>query len=66
MALSAFADEHHPPTEADLRSTLGAAYGPWARLIELVSTRTPPILQVWGFTTAATGCLAISTSATML
>lgn len=55
MALSAFIDKHHPPTDVDLRSTLGSAYGAWARLIELVSTRMPPISQVWGFASAATG-----------
>jgi len=55
MALSAFDDKRHPPTDADLRSVLGPAYDAWTRLIELVSSRVPPIEEVWGFTSPATG-----------
>jgi len=55
MALSAFADKAHQPTDKDLRSILGKAYTAWVRLIELVSDRIAPISQVWGFTSASTG-----------
>lgn len=55
MALSAFSDKAHQPSEKDLRSVLGRAYTAWVRLIELVSDRIPPITQVWGFTSASTG-----------
>lgn len=55
MVLDALGDKHHPPTEADLRAVLGSAYDAWARLIELVSRRVPPIEEVWAFTSAAAG-----------
>ena len=55
MALSAFTDKTHQPTDKDLRSVLGKAYPAWVRLIELVSDRITPISQVWGFTSASTG-----------
>ena len=55
VALSAFTDKSHQPTDKDLRSVLGKAYAPWVRLIELVSDRIAPVSQVWGFTSASTG-----------
>lgn len=55
MALSAFTDKTHQPTDKDLRTVLGKAYPAWVRLIELVSDRIDPISQVWGFTSASTG-----------
>lgn len=55
MALSAFADKAHQPTEKDLRRVLGKAYAAWVRLIKLVSDRIAPILPVWSFTTAKFG-----------
>jgi Protein of unknown function (DUF3788) len=55
VALSAFADKSHQPTDKDLRSVLGKAYIAWIRLIELVSDRVDPISQVWGFTSVSTG-----------
>ena len=55
MALSAFTDKAHQPTERDLRSVLGKAFPAWIQLIELVSDRIAPISQVWGFTSASTG-----------
>lgn len=55
MALSAFGEKLHPPTDDDLRATLGKAYAPWERLIALVSERVPPITELWGFTSASTG-----------
>lgn len=55
MALSAFTDKTHQPTNKDLRTVLGKAYPAWVRLIELVSDRIDPISQVWGFTSASTG-----------
>lgn len=55
MALSAFSDKAHPPTEEDLRSTLGASHAAWARLKTLVSERIPPVNELWGFTGKSTG-----------
>ena len=55
MALSAFADKAHKPTDDDLRSVLGKAHEAWARLIELVTARIDQILPVWGFTSEVTG-----------
>ena len=55
MALSAFADKVHQPTEKDLRSVLGKAYTAWVRLIKLVSERIAPISQFWGFAGASYG-----------
>lgn len=55
MALSAFSDKAHRPTDKDLRSVLGKAHPAWVRLIELVSDRIAPILPVWGFTSANFG-----------
>lgn len=48
MALSAFADKAHQPTEKDLLAVLGKSYPAWVRLIKLVSDRITPISQVWG------------------
>lgn len=55
LALSAFADKAHKPTDDDLRSVLGKAHEAWARLIELVTARIDQILPVWGFTSEVTG-----------
>ena len=55
MALSAFTDKAHQPTDNDLRSVLGKAHTAWVRLIELISDRIDPISLVWGFTSATTG-----------
>ena len=55
MALSAFTDKHHPPTEVALRETLGAAHTVWVNLIDAVAKRIDPVDQVWGFTSASTG-----------
>lgn len=55
MALSAFTDKAHKPTDRDLRSLLGRSYTAWVRLIELVSGRIDHISQVWAFTSASTG-----------
>ena len=55
MALSAFTDKAHQPTDKDLRFVLGKAYTAWVRLIELVSDRIGSISQVWGFTGASAG-----------
>lgn len=55
MALSAFADKAHKPTDEDLRAVLGKAHEAWARLIELVTARIDQILPVWGFTSQVTG-----------
>ena len=55
MALSAFADKAHEPTDDDLRLVLGKAHEAWSRLIELVTARIDQILPVWGFTSEVTG-----------
>lgn len=55
MALSAFGEKAQPPTVDDLRSVLGDAYEPWARLLALVADRISAITEVWGFTSASTG-----------
>ncbi len=55
VALSAFADKAHQPTDDDLRFVLGKAHDAWARLIELVTARIDQILPVWGFTSEVTG-----------
>ena len=55
MALSAFTDKSHEPTDRELREALGKAYEVWARLIEAVAERISPLSQVWGFTSKSTG-----------
>lgn len=55
MALSAFADRNHQPSEEELRLTLAKAYAAWVNLIELVTARVTPHSLVWGFTSASTG-----------
>jgi uncharacterized protein DUF3788 len=55
MAISAFDDKAAPPIDADLRSTLGAAYAAWTRLPALIAGRFGPVTDVWKFTSASTG-----------
>jgi Protein of unknown function (DUF3788) len=55
VALSAFTEKSHRPTDEDLRAVLGKAHEAWARLIELVTARIDQILPVWGFTSEVTG-----------
>ena len=55
MALSAFTNSAHPPTDDELRVTLGAAGTVWAKLIDAIAKRIDPIEQVWRFTSASTG-----------
>ena len=55
MALSAFSDKTHPPSDGDLQSTLGTTYSAWTHLIDLVTKRLPGITQQWGFTSKSTG-----------
>ena len=55
VALSAFTDRVHQPTDDDLRFVLGKSHEAWARLIELVAARVDQILPVWGFTSEVTG-----------
>ncbi len=51
MALSAFDDKARSPTDDQLRSTLGKAYGPWVRLLALVAERIDPSTELWKFST---------------
>ena len=51
MALSAFDDKTRPPTDDELRSALGKAYGPWVRLLAMVAERIEPVTEVWKFGT---------------
>lgn len=55
MALSAFSDRAHPPTDADLRLVLGRSHTAWSRLIALVDESLAPISRDWGYTSAGTG-----------
>lgn len=55
VALSAFGDKSHRPTEEELRSALGPAYRAWERLVEEVALRIRPVSKVWGFTSSRTG-----------
>jgi hypothetical protein len=49
MALSAFDEKNVSPAIDDLRSVLGRAYTPWAKLLALVAERIGPITEVWKF-----------------
>jgi hypothetical protein len=51
MALSAFDQKARFPTNAELRTVLGKAYPPWARLLALVAERIGPVTEVWKFST---------------
>lgn len=51
MPLSAFDDKARSPTDDQLRSVLGKAYGPWTRLLGLVAERIQPVTQLWKFST---------------
>jgi uncharacterized protein DUF3788 len=51
MALSAFDDKTRPPTDDQLRSVMGKAYGSWVRLLALVAERIEPVSEVWRFGT---------------
>jgi hypothetical protein len=55
VALSSFTDKSRQPTDDDLRTTLGAAYSAWSKLITEVSSRIPAISQLWAFTSKSTG-----------
>lgn len=55
MALSAFADKTHPPTDEDLATVLGPAYAPWSRLIGDVAAQIPGLACLWAFTSKGTG-----------
>jgi hypothetical protein len=51
MTLSAFDDKARRPTDDQLRATLGKAYGPWIRLLTLVTDRIDSSAAVWKFGT---------------
>ena len=55
MALSAFADKAHQPTNEDLRVALGPAHDAWNALIEAVAASIPQLDQIWGCTSKSTG-----------
>ena len=55
MALSAFGEKAHAPTDDDLREVLGRAYSAWNKLIAAADERIGPIDEVWAFTSASTG-----------
>jgi hypothetical protein len=55
MALSAFDDKLHPPTEADLAEVLGKSYTAWKKLQQQVTTRFAPALAEWGCSGKSTG-----------
>ena len=55
MALSAFDDKSHEPTDRDLREVLGKSYAVWTGLISAVEKQTRPLTTVWGFTSKKAG-----------
>jgi len=55
VALGAFSDKTHRPSDGDLQSTLGTTYSAWTHLIDLVTKRLPGITPLWGFTSNSTG-----------
>jgi hypothetical protein len=55
MALSAFDDKSHEPTDRDLRDVLGKRHAVWTSLIAAVEKRVRPMSTVWGFTAKSTG-----------
>jgi hypothetical protein len=55
VALSAFADESHCPTPAEVRKVLGAAARQWAALIAHVRTLCTPVAEEWKFAGAKYG-----------
>lgn len=55
MALSAFDDKSHQPTDEDLLVTLGNTYVYWNELQRLLELRLSPMSTEWGFTSKSTG-----------
>jgi len=55
MALSAFADKAHRPTDRELAAALGPAYARWRELRDAVQAlgRSPSV--VWGYASKASG-----------
>ena len=51
MALSAFDEKTRPPTDDQLRTVLGRAYGSWITLLALIGERIDPAAAVWKFST---------------
>lgn len=55
MALSAFDDKAHPPTEEDIRIVLGKAHSLWLKLQHYVESEYAPISSEWGYSGKAYG-----------
>ena len=55
MSLSAFDDKSHPPTDAELTSTLGASHSVWAELLAAIDARVGGIEPTWKFSGKTTG-----------
>ncbi len=55
MALSAFEDKAHPPTEEDLKVVLGKAHSLWLKLQKYVESKFAPISSEWGYSGKAYG-----------
>jgi hypothetical protein len=55
MALSAFPDKAHKPSEAELKTVLRGSYAAWRRLIALVGESIVPTSEEWGYTSSSTG-----------
>lgn len=55
MALSAFSDKSHQPTDKELRSTLAGSYAAWSALRSDVSSRIAGLTELWAFTSKSTG-----------
>ena len=55
MALSAFTDKNHQPSEEELRFTLAEAHPAWVQFLEHATSRVSPLSPISGFTSASTG-----------
>ena len=49
MALSAFGEKEHPPTDSDLQKVLGRAYAAWSALPAMLEARLGPVTHSWGY-----------------
>jgi hypothetical protein len=55
MALSAFDDKSHPPTEKELAEVLGKTHSLWIELRDHVASAFAPLTVEWGCSSKSTG-----------
>jgi hypothetical protein len=55
MALSAFADGSHLPTQAEIDNVLGRSAVLWAQLVDAVGKNSGGVTQTWSFSNAKYG-----------